>query len=254
MNTTRWVLALAVLVLVVVAGYVALPAVGRSAEQTAVRDTVTNFGLKLQNVSLSASSTAFAASLDENYAAYVTPTLLLSWKDHPSDALGRATSSPWPDRIEVASVTKNDDGSYHVEGTVVELTSVQKTDGSNAPVATYPVHMTVSKVGTTWLITQLEKGSYSELPQLTTMEGVYGCVPLKVGTAPNCTPGLTRTESDAHFVLDLSLLPEETANSLRAGNKIEIVGTLVPIAMISSDHWQIYDIDGIIQVKELKKL
>ncbi len=254
MNNTRWVLTLAVLLVVVVAGYVALPAFERSAQQTAVREAVTNLGLKLQNVSLTASSTALAVAMNENYAAYVAPGLLTVWKNHPGDALGRATASPWPDRIEVASVTKNDDGTYHVEGTVVEITSKDITEGSNAPAATYPVHITASKIGGLWLITQLEKGSYSELPQVTTMQGGFGCAPLKVGVARTCTPGVTKAQSNAHFVLDLSLLPEATASAVKAGNTIEVTGTLVPVVMLNSDHWQAYNIDGIIQVKELKKL
>lgn len=252
MNNTRWVAVLAVVVVILVGGYVTLPALARSGEQTAVRTAVEKFGTSLQNVSLLASSTALAQSFDDAYGAYVDPMLLSRWKVDPTLAIGRYTSSPSPNRIEVAAVTRNDDGSYTVEGTVVETTSA-----ADAPAATYPIHATVKKINGTWLITTLEKGTYSVLPQTETMQGIYGCVPVRAGAtppSPGCVVGIARAQSDGHLLLDLSLLETGIASSLKAGDRIEVTGLVVPINQISSDHWDAYDLDGILQATSLKKL
>jgi hypothetical protein len=255
MNTTRWVAALGAVVVLAVAGYVAVPAIQRSAEQTAVRTLVTDFGKQLQTVSLSATSDDLAVAIDANYARYVAPELLSQWKSDSSLALGRQASSPWPDRIEVASVTRNDDGSYHVEGTVVEITSEEKSTTGTQPAATYPVHITVGHVEGSWLITSLDKGSYSELPQVVTLLGVYSCLSTKdiseQGLA--CVPGIDKVESHLHYALDLSLLSADTLGSLQTGTKIEVTGTLVPIALINSTQWKNYELEGVIQVTDLKK-
>lgn len=257
MNTTRWVAALGAVVVLAVAVYVALPAIQRSFEQTAVRTLVTEFGNQLQLVSLLATSTDVTQTMDEHYAHYVTPELLSQWKQDPSIAPGRKTASPWPDRIEVASVTRSDDGSYRVEGTVVEITSEEKSAASDMPAATYPVHITVGQVGGTWLITALQKGLYSELPQVITMQGVYGCLPHKNTTGPQtleCALSITKTQSNMHYALDLSLLPADVTNGVRSGTQIEVTGTLVPITLVSSTQWETYELEGIIQATDLKNI
>src|SRR5262245_5103097 len=75
------------------------PAGKISAEtDTAIRAQIMAFGNELQNVSLLSTSTV-AEDLDSHYGQYLSAELLASWKNNPERALGRLTSSPWPDRI-----------------------------------------------------------------------------------------------------------------------------------------------------------
>ena len=74
--------------------------------ETTVRELVTEFGKKLQMVSLLAPEDILSESLEENYGGLVSPALLEEWMEEPSAAPGRLVSSPWPDRIEVTGVEK----------------------------------------------------------------------------------------------------------------------------------------------------
>ncbi len=116
---------------------------------------VTQLGTKLQLVSLLAPSADVKTAMDTNYAPYLTPQLLAAWEAHPSTALGREVSSPWPDRIEITSTTKNTDDSYTVRGNVVEITSNEQEHGGIADM--YPVTFTVSNVNGTWHISGYAK-------------------------------------------------------------------------------------------------
>ncbi len=96
---------------------------------SSARSAVEEFGTKLQGVSLIApDATSTMASV---YGAFVTPELLQTWQKDPEDAPGRLTSSPYPDRIDIESMTKQGSG-YIVSGTVVYLTS--EGEAGRAPV------------------------------------------------------------------------------------------------------------------------
>jgi hypothetical protein len=88
--------------------------------------------------------------MEQYYSSYVTPELLTQWEAAPTSSPGRLTSSPWPDRIDITSVTQNPDGSYMVSGNVAEITSVEETQGGVAD--TYPVVLTVENRDGQWLI------------------------------------------------------------------------------------------------------
>jgi hypothetical protein len=88
------------------------------------------------------------------YAGLVDSSLLEEWSGDPSTAPGRSVSSPWPDRIEVASVDRISPGVYSVSGYVIEITSYELSHGGEA--ARLPVHITVGKLETQWLITGYE--------------------------------------------------------------------------------------------------
>lgn len=94
------------------------------------RDVVETFGRALQHVSLLAPDSMLEASLREHYGELVTPDLLVQWTADPALAPGRLTSSPWPHRIEVASMTGDANGCV-VQGEVVYATSTD-TIGSEA--------------------------------------------------------------------------------------------------------------------------
>jgi len=102
------------------------------ADQRAVTRLVEEFGKRLQMVSLLAPADALARSMNEQYGSLVTPQLIEKWLAEPLLAPGRLTSSPWPERIEIACIAKTAPEAYAVEGTVVELTSVEKESGGAA--------------------------------------------------------------------------------------------------------------------------
>ncbi|MGQ9824382.1 MAG: hypothetical protein ACUVSK_05195, partial [Desulfotomaculales bacterium] len=82
------------------------PPSGEERERAAVTALVEDFGGRLQAVSLLAPKEAVQKSIRENYGDLVMPALLAWWLENPAGAPGRELSSPWPDRIEIRSVTK----------------------------------------------------------------------------------------------------------------------------------------------------
>jgi hypothetical protein len=89
--------------------------------------------------------------MQEQYAGLVSPELLQRWMDDVSRAPGRISSSPWPDRIEIASVAEETSDKYLVTGRVVEVTSVEAANGGTTN--EIPVSITVEKLEGRWVIT-----------------------------------------------------------------------------------------------------
>jgi hypothetical protein len=141
-------------------------------DEQKVRNVVEDFGRALQNVNLLASDVA--SQMDESYSSLVTQDLLNSWKDDPRSAPGRLTSSPWPDSIEIATVSKMTDDSYRVDGKIIEVTSADQ-EGESAN--TREIALIVNRYDQTWLISDVdmvsESGEGSEKDMLTaTSNGV----------------------------------------------------------------------------------
>lgn len=124
------------------------------ADGAQVRMTVSGFGDQLKQVPLLAPDDLVSKAMDMYYGLYVSPELLTTWKQDPQDAPGRLTSSPWPDRIEITAVTKNQDGTYTIDGNIVEVTS-----GDNGPQVadSYAVQFTLTKGPDGWQITGYAK-------------------------------------------------------------------------------------------------
>lgn len=118
------------------------------------RAIVEGFGRRLQQVPLSASPDVTAQAIEENYAPYVSEALLTYWMNNPGEAPGRLTSSPWPDRIEVTSITRNANDTYNVACKIIEITSVELATGGAA--GSFPCGAIVSQEGTSWRITSFE--------------------------------------------------------------------------------------------------
>ena len=119
-------------------------------EEAEIRDLVENFGKRLQNVSLLAPDSA--QEIQKQYSEFVTPALLEMWMKDVSKAPGRIVSSPWPDRIEITTLSKADTNTYEITGFVVEITSLEVVNGGAA--TKIPVRMVVQKVQGSWLITE----------------------------------------------------------------------------------------------------
>ena len=126
-------------------------------EQTIV-NLVTDFGSRLQMVSLLVPQDVIVASMEKYYGNLVTPGLLKKWQEAPMEAPGRMVSSPWPDRIEIITMDKRADDLYEVNGEIIEITSVEKENGGFA--AKRPVTIMVEKTGDDWLIESLILGAY----------------------------------------------------------------------------------------------
>lgn len=122
-------------------------------EEEAVRSLVLAFGETLKNISLTAPQEQAAESIREEYAPFVTQELLDTWAAMPLMAPGRLTSSPWPERIEIAKINKINK-SYLVEGDIILVTSAELTEGGNAGVQ--EVVLTVEKRDGEWRIAEFE--------------------------------------------------------------------------------------------------
>ncbi|MDB5255294.1 MAG: phage shock protein PspC [Candidatus Nomurabacteria bacterium] len=124
--------------------------------EQAVRDTVQHFGETLQQVSLLAPAATLKPQMEKVYGSYLTPELLKQWQNNPDIALGRQTSSPYPDHISIDEVSKNEDGSYTVTADIIEMTSNPQDHFINAQ----PVTFTVVNVNNEWRISATEIGKY----------------------------------------------------------------------------------------------
>lgn len=118
-----------------------------------VRTTIAQFGNQLNSVSLQ--SPEVAEEIRRSYGSYVAPELLAAWIKDPSSAPGRASSSPWPDHIEVDTVLKNEMGSYDVMGRIMLKTSTEDA-------GIIPVSLTVANVDGSFLITRYEENPQAE--------------------------------------------------------------------------------------------
>lgn len=117
----------------------------------AVTKLVEKFGDKIKNVSLLAPKNIVIKSIEENYGEIVSPALLAQWQSDPQNAPGRASSSPWPERIDITDIEKLSDSKYQVEGEIINMTSVEMLNGGYA--SKRSVILAVEKPGNRWLIT-----------------------------------------------------------------------------------------------------
>lgn len=78
------------------------PTAIQAAAEPEVSAVVAAFGARLKNVSLLAPDAA--EQIEAQYAGLVSDELIAAWQADPTQAPGRLTSSPWPDRIEVNAI------------------------------------------------------------------------------------------------------------------------------------------------------
>jgi hypothetical protein len=221
--------------------------------EASIKTLITNFGDKLKNVSLLASSTALQNQIRENYTPYLTPEFLTKLTSEPNLALGRSVSSPWPERIEIASLSPLGEDRYMVEANVIEVSSF----GTSTQIAgIYPVTFTVEKRASSWLISDIKKGDYSEIPKKVTVTGKGECLPHKnpgeIQTL-ECAFGLLEDKTGKHYAVDLRLI-ENGQMDFPTGTRVRVTGTMVPANQLNSDMWQKYNMEGIIAVDKVEKI
>lgn len=140
-------------------------------DRQAVRSVVITFGQKLQMVSLQAPSEQLRQDLQTHYSELVTPELLAQWQSQPSNAPGRAVSSPWPERIDISSIDKSDKD-YVAKGEIIEMTSVEKTQGTVA--VRQSIDLRLTKSGDRWLIASVTLGSRVKQNTILYQNAEYG--------------------------------------------------------------------------------
>ncbi|MHB8107677.1 MAG: hypothetical protein ACYDH4_09680, partial [Candidatus Cryosericum sp.] len=131
------------------------------AEKTEVTALVENFGAKLKEVSLSVPDEVASQEIGQAYAPFVSAGFLSALTNDPARAPGRSVSSPWPEKIEIASMEKLDAHTIKVTGNIILMTSVEMTQGGNAgktPIVLWARNTTVQGA---WLIDQLSYGEYA---------------------------------------------------------------------------------------------
>lgn len=124
------------------------PAGNGAAIERRPEQVVEEFGRRMKQVSTTAAPDIAATSIRTAYAGLVAPNVLESWARTPADAPGRQVSSPWPERIEIASTSHSGDEAI-VDGTVVEMTSTGEAGRT-------PVRIRLQRSSGTWLITGYE--------------------------------------------------------------------------------------------------
>lgn len=228
-------------------------------EIEAIEKVVVEFGDSLKKVSLLAPKEEVVRAMEEYYAPFVSAELLATWESDPTTAPGREVSSPWPDRIEIDNSYKNERGAYEVKGDVVEVTS----DTSPSEAASYPIALTLEERNGAWIITSFSKEPYtspvteSENTELASIRGSMVCLPHRNTSGPvtlECAYGIKEASTGKHYALDMTPLGAEWWSYAQTGDTVEIKGALVPIAAISSDHWQKYDVVGIMKVESIVKI
>src|SRR5262245_59941086 len=121
--------------------------------EPAARTVVEQFGQQLKQVSLTAPDSLVRQQVRESYAPFVTSALLDSWVAQPTRAPGRAVSSPWPDRIDIASVNAENDSTCVVQGQIAYITSAEQAPG--AALQRVPVTLRIVKYGS-WRVSAFE--------------------------------------------------------------------------------------------------
>jgi hypothetical protein len=125
----------------------------RTRDMAQVSQLVQSFGAYEKSISLQADTELLKSDIQQNYSQFVTDALLQQWRADPKNAPGRLTSSPWPDRIEIDSVSPQGAG-YIVSGRIVMMTST----GVSGEV---PVVLLVMREKDTWKIAVYQEGTAS---------------------------------------------------------------------------------------------
>lgn len=127
-------------------------------EKAQIAEMVTLFGSKLALVSLTNPKAVILQEMQTHYSDFVSSQLIEQWAEEPDQAPGRLTSSPWPDRIETINVEWIQDGSFAVNGTIVEV--IAEAIDNNITAATRSIQLRVEKIDGHWYITQVTLGDF----------------------------------------------------------------------------------------------
>ncbi len=89
----------------------------------------------------------------------------------------------------------------------------------------------------------------------TTLTGTYLCLPHRDTSGPQtleCALGL-QTDNGDYYALDFNLVSQGVPN-FKTGDRLSVKGILTPTEMLSTTHWRIYPIKGILSVTDSVKV
>ena len=129
-------------------------------ERAEVTALVENFGSKMKDVSLSSPKNIIISEMKSAYSPFISKSLMDSWEQDPSEIIGRLTSSPWPEKIEIDSIEKLDKYKIDVKGKIVYVAS---GNGKLVETGKTPIELTIRKVPQTkeFQIDRIRYGEYS---------------------------------------------------------------------------------------------
>jgi hypothetical protein len=125
-----------------------------AADINVIYQVVGEFGARLKDVNVTVPKQEIITAVDFNLKRLITDGLYQEFVQDTSKVPGRTVSSPWPERVEIVSVQKEDDTSYTVNGKIIGMTSVEMTQGGNAGETS--ITFTLKKVKGTWLIDEVK--------------------------------------------------------------------------------------------------
>lgn len=225
--------------------------------EMAITQHVTEFGLRLKNVSLLAPATTVRTTMAKEYGPYLIPELLAKWQANPSSALGKTTSSPWPDRIQITGITPETDGTYRVNANVIEMTSNEKPGEIAAMYAVILYIIPVkTETGQTYPIANIEKGDYAVIPKRITVEGIWECLPVKDPSQPHtmeCAFGIKEDKTGHNYAVNTQLMSSSFVD-YPTGEHLRISGVMTPAEMLSTNQWQKFDMKGILNATTIEKI
>jgi orotate phosphoribosyltransferase-like protein len=127
-----------------------------AADINAIYQVVGEFGARLKDVVITTSDQDVITAVDFNLKQLITGRLYQVFVQDKIRIPGRYVSSPWPERIEIASVQMLDSGFYTVNGSQIVMTDDTLAHGGNA--GETPITLTLKKVNGAWLVDDVTGG------------------------------------------------------------------------------------------------
>jgi hypothetical protein len=91
-------------------------------------------------------------------------------------------------------------------------------------------------------------------PGKASLQGEYVCLPHRDTKGPQtleCAFGM-KAQDGNYYSLDMSAVTFP-AGMINTGDMISVEGQLVPVEALSTDHWQKYNIKGVVRVESVEK-
>ncbi len=155
---TKITVAVVIALIALLAGFAYYARTNPAADRAAALETVEQFGLQLQKVSLLDANAS--TTMQELYGPYVSAELLEQWKADPENAPGRLTSSPWPDQIVISTTTSQGAG-YVMSGAIALRTSDPENNGLAGII---PVIIQVIPQDGKWIIVGFQEQATTTTP------------------------------------------------------------------------------------------
>ncbi len=91
----------------------------------------------------------------------------------------------------------------------------------------------------------------NDMDREVTLKGTYICLPHKDTNGPQTLECAFGFKGEDGFNYALSMEQSDTPD-FQDGKSVSVEGFFVPVEALSNDHWQKYDIKGILQIKKIQ--